>query len=218
MKFGLSFHLLFLAAAMFSAVAQDIVSLPKNTPYADDETGVVFPAKIGNFTKTDVTKNLNPYFGTVIRYANDYGASADIYIYSLDQKSIKLDAEQRRKHYEEVRDSITRLTGRSVPVGDVAVLEEFTLNVPDETVKKLTLDSSVAGRRCSFSFSIGEDPFFSELVIFSIGSKIVKLRVTFSREITSEKENALLFLNTICREFFAKAEFVPLKATGRRTE
>ena len=79
-----------------------------------------------------------------------------------------------------------------------------------ETVKKLALDSAVVGKRCTFAFSIGEDPFFSELVIFSVGSKIVKLRVTFSREITAEKENALLFLNTVCRDFFANAQFVPI--------
>ena len=37
----------------------------------------------------------------------------------------------------------------------------------------------------------------------------MKLRVTCSREIAAEKENALLFLNTVCRTFFEKAEFVP---------
>ncbi len=201
--------LLFSAAALTEA--QDMVSLPKDTPYADDATGAVFPARVASFTKTNVTKNQNPYYGTVIRYANDYGSSADVYIYALDLKTMKLSAEQWRKHYEEVKGNIAHLTGKNVPLGEVAVLGEFALKVPDEIVRKQMLDSNLAGRRCSFSFSIGEDPFFSELVIFPSGSRIVKLRVTYSREITSEKENALKFLDVICREFFEKVEFVPEK-------
>ena len=211
MKLGLLLCFALLpAVAFFSASAQDVVSLPKDAAYADDETGAVFPARIGNFTKTSVTKNLNPYYGTVIRYANDYGASADVYIYSLDLKSAKLTAEQRLRHYDEVKTNISHLTGKSAPLGEVVILGEFTLQAPEDTVRKLALDSAMVGKRCSFSFSIGEDPFFSELVIFSIGSKIVKLRVTFSREITAEKGNALLFLNTVCREFFANAQFIPV--------
>ena len=197
------------AAALFHGAAQDVVSLPKDTPYADDETGTVFPSRIGNFTKTSVTKNLNPYYGTVIRYANGYGASADVYIYALNLSTAKLSAEQWQKHYEEVKSDIAHLTGKSAPLGEIAILGEFLLKIPEETVAKLALDSPVAGKRCSFSFSIGEYPFFSELVIFPVGSRIVKLRVTCSREIAAEKENALLFLNTVCRTFFEKAEFVP---------
>ena len=200
-----------LVSAFSFAEAQDVVSLPKETPYADDATGAVFPARIGSFAKTNVTKNLNPYYGTVIRYANDYGSSADVYIYALDLKTVNLSAEQWRKHYDEVKGNITHLTGKSVPLGEIAVLEEFTMKVPDEIVKEQMLASDLAGRRCSFSFSIGEDPFFSELVIFPVGSRIVKLRVTYSREITSEKANALKFLEAVCREFFEKVEFVPDK-------
>ena len=82
MKTGLPFWISLIFAVMVCSVpAQDVVSLPKNTSYADDETGGVFPPRIGNFTKTSVTKNLNPYYGTRFRYANDYGASADVYIY-----------------------------------------------------------------------------------------------------------------------------------------
>ena len=124
---------------------------------------------------------------------------------------MNLSAEQWRKHYDEVKGNIAHLTGKSVPLGEIAVLEEFTMKVPDEIVKRQMLASDLAGRRCSFSFSIGEDPFFSELVIFPVGSRIVKLRVTYSREITSEKANALKFLETVCREFFEKVEFVPDK-------
>ncbi len=209
MKTGLLFCLALSAAVLFrSAAAQEVVSLPKDTPYADDETGTVFSARIGNFTKTSVTKHLNPYYGTVIRYANPYGASADIYIYALNLNPAKLSAEQWNRHYEEVKANIAHLTGKSVPIGEIAILEEFLLKIPESAVKSLALKSSVAGKRCTFAFSIGEDPFFSELVIFPVGSKIVKLRVTCSREITAEKENALLFLNTVCRKFFEKAEFV----------
>lgn len=211
MKTGLPLWISLIFFVMVCSVAaQDVVSLPKNTSYADDETGGVFPPRIGNFTKTSVTKNLNPYYGTRVRYANDYGASADVYIYSLDLKTVKLSQEQWQRHYDEVKNNISHLTGKSAPLGEVSKLEEFTLTVPLETVKKLALDSAVVGKRCTFAFSIGEDPFFSELVIFSVGSKIVKLRVTFSREITAEKENALLFLNTVCRDFFANAQFIPI--------
>ena len=95
-----------LVSAFSFAEAQDVVSLPKETPYADDATGAVFPARIGSFAKTNVTKNLNPYYGTVIRYANDYGSSADVYIYALDLKTVNLSAEQWRKHYDEVKGNI----------------------------------------------------------------------------------------------------------------
>ena len=160
------------------SAAPDVATLPKDTPYTDDATGMVFPAKIGKFTKTGVTKNLNPYYGTAIRYANDYGSSADVYIYALDMKGEKLTAGRALAHYGAVRKNIEQLTGKSVPLGDITVLAESDLRIFPPAGKGQP-ESVLTGRRCSFSFSLGEDPFFSELLIFPSGTRIVKVRITY---------------------------------------
>ncbi|MEG2199939.1 MAG: hypothetical protein RRY25_06630, partial [Anaerovorax sp.] len=158
---------------------------PKNTPYADDSTGTVFPAKIGSFSKTTVSKHLNPYYGTVVRYANDFGASADVYIYALDLKNEHLSRNQWIAHYDEVKKNIPHLTGGSVPLGETVPVAEADLNLSEKSRKALSRESTLIGKRCRFAFAIGEDQFYSELVIFSSGTKIIKLRVTYPQEMLS---------------------------------
>ena len=51
---------------------------PAQESYLDEETGVILPARIGAFRKTEVVRNFNPLIGTVIRYADSDGCSADI--------------------------------------------------------------------------------------------------------------------------------------------
>ena len=82
---------------------------PAQESYLDEETGVTLPARIGAFRKTEVVRNFNPLIGTVIRYADTDGCSADIYIYSLTGSGRIISAESARVHFDSIRHAILQL-------------------------------------------------------------------------------------------------------------
>ena len=63
-----------------SAEAQDIFLRPAMESFVDKDTLLVFPAQVDTFQKVRVRKNENPVFGTVVRYENEAGTCADVYI------------------------------------------------------------------------------------------------------------------------------------------
>ena len=69
---------------VLAAWAQDVFLRPAMEEFIDKDTRLVFPAQVDTFQKVRVRKNENPVFGTVVRYENELGSCADVYIYSLD--------------------------------------------------------------------------------------------------------------------------------------
>ena len=65
---------------VLSAGAQDIFLRPAMEAFVDKDTMLVFPAQVDTFQKVRVRKNENPVFGTVVRYENEAGTCADVYI------------------------------------------------------------------------------------------------------------------------------------------
>ena len=65
---------------VLSAEAQDIFLRPAMEAFVDKDTMLVFPAQVDTFQKVRVRKNENPVFGTVVRYENEDGTCADVYI------------------------------------------------------------------------------------------------------------------------------------------
>ena len=53
-----------------------------NIPYREEALGILFPGKLGGFTKRFVRMNANENIGTMIHYDSPGGFSLDIYIYS----------------------------------------------------------------------------------------------------------------------------------------
>ena len=81
-----------------SAKAQDVFLRPAMEEFVDKDTRLVFPAQIDTFQKVRVRKNENPVFGTVVRYENESGACADVYIYSLDTDATPVRRDMFEKH------------------------------------------------------------------------------------------------------------------------
>lgn len=164
--------------------------LPKDAPYTDPATGVVFPAEISSYTKHQVTRNLNPVYGTAIRYFNEIGSCADIYIYSLDTSAAPVNQEQFAEHYKETKEVIMKLPAGAGPVNSVACVEEFKFNGrPD-----------ILG--CAFLIGVeDDDEIYSELIMFLFKGNIVKMRITYETNNPSEKESAYQFSREIIRLF-----------------
>ena len=179
-----------------------VTNLPKSTPYSDETTGIVFPAKIGLFTKISVHKNNNPFFGTLIRYSGTFGTSADIYIYSLSATPAEIPLKSALEHYEEVKKSILGLASKATGLDQITLEEEYTLQTGKQEV----------GRRAVFHFDMDGENFTSELVVFPYGDRIIKFRITSPTDSTAARKAAAEFLRTVSDSFFKgnAVKFIPI--------
>lgn len=207
MRSGIFTFLLAAAVLPLSALSQadgtsGVTNLPKSIPYSDETTGIVFPAKIGPFTKIAVRKNNNPFFGTIIRYAGSFGTSADIYIYSLSATPAEFSLRSALEHYEQVKNSIMGLSTKASGLDQITLEEEYSLRAGGQE----------AGRRAVIHFDMDGENFTSELVIFPFGDRIIKFRITSPTESTAARKAAAEFLRTICGSFFKgnTVQFVPI--------
>ena len=143
-------------------------SRPKLEPYLDDSTGAEFPPEIDGLIKTQVVKNSNPYYGTVVRYAALDGSCADVYIYSLGQAP---DHDTLNAHFKGVLKVIAKLPGGTGPVKSISFQKELEV--------KLGSKGSIDAKKAVFSFeAAGGSSFNSDLVIFAFRDKVVKIRVS----------------------------------------
>lgn len=169
------------------AAERSIRSLPRNATYKDEYTGVTFPADISDFRKTKVDINLNPVFGTAVRYSDDFGASADIYIYSLDTSETKVDMKLSERHFREVKNFIMNMAMKKGPVSEINLGSSYLLKSNDK----------VCGWRCTFEIIMSEEKYRSELMIFPFKGKIIKLRVSSPADMErSEKSSSDFMLRT----------------------
>ncbi len=166
--------------------AEKITFLPKNEAYTEPVTGALFPAAApGGYAKNQVSRHLNPVYGTVIRYSNENGACADVYVYSLDTGAKPITPEQMDAHYAEVKKTILDLPGKKGPVSSVSVVEDLIFQ--DRPDIRGTL----------FLMGVGEEETFSALVLFLCKGKIVKLRVSYPTDRIEEKAEANAFIREI---------------------
>ncbi len=172
--------------------ASSVTNLSKSIPFSDETTGVVFPAKIGLFTKIEVRKNNNPFFGTLIRYSGTFGTSADIYIYSLTATPAEVSLKSAMEHFAQVKESIMALASKAPGLGQITLEEEYILQSGNQEV----------GRRAVFRFDMDGEEFTSELIIFPYGDRVVKFRITSPTESTAAGKAAAEFLRTVTDSFF----------------
>ena len=99
--------------AVLCAVAQDVFLRPAMEAFVDKDTLLVFPAQIDTFQKVRVRKNENPVFGTVVRYENELGSCADVYIYSLDTAAKPVQQDAYEKHCLETDQGILNLSAQN---------------------------------------------------------------------------------------------------------
>jgi len=179
--------------------------LPKDLAYSDVKTGVVFPARLGKFHKTEIRLNSNAVVGTIIRYEGDrIGCAAHVYIYALSEKPHSISREEFMEHWEKVRAAVLNPKARVEEAESVQKLE-FSRN-----------DREYAMREVFSILTKGGGTYYSELLLLPCGDQAVKLRITVPKAEKAAVMEAKDFIREFCKLFFpAKpAEFKPAAETA----
>lgn len=180
---------------MFSGSAEEkkqekILYLPKDQSYTEEMTGIVFLPVIEGFKKYQVAKNLNPVYGTAIRFVNEFGTCADIYLYSMDTSAKPVTEEQMIQAFESTKSGILKLPNQRNSIRQVSLLE----NAPRyEAFPKV--------RSAAFTMELGEEEVRSELIMLVFKGKLVKIRITFAADVPEETAAAKKFAEATLRLF-----------------
>jgi len=169
--------LLLTVLTLFLTAGAAPTSLPKNVPYSDENTGVVFPPVLGAFRKTEIRINSNPVVGTRIQYSGDrMGCTADIFIYSLGERPEQITQWEFQRHYKELRNCILDLKAVSSKIEEVESAGEWKISGEK---------SDIIRRELFLIRTDGEETYRSELIVILCGDRIVKLRISVP---SSQKE------------------------------
>ena len=185
-------------AGVFSAFAQDIFLRPALEDFIDKDTKLVFPAIIETFQKVRVRKNENPVFGTVVRYENEAGTCADVYIYSLDTGAKEVRMEDFEKHFQETDQGILKLSEQNTKIKSVTRLEKSGRKVPEN------------GHEAFYHIESTPTAMDSILYLALYRGKLVKLRVSFAPDDAEESAHADSFLEALAAMLVEK----PQEAAG----
>jgi len=169
----------------FSALAQDVFLRPAMEAFVDKDTLLVFPAQVDTFQKVRVRKNENPVFGTVVRYENEAGTCADVYIYSLDTGAKPVQQDLYEKHCQETDQDILKLSARNPKIAPVVHVEAPGRKAPEN------------GFEAHYCIQNGSTQMFSVLYLSLYKGKLVKVRISYSPEDADEAAHACLFIDAI---------------------
>jgi hypothetical protein len=170
---------------LLTAAAQDIFRRPAMEAFVDKDTLLVFPAQIDTFQKVRVRKNENPVFGTVVRYENEAGTCADVYIYSLDTGAKPVQQDMYEKHCRETDQGILNLSAQN-PKITVAHLEATPGRKAPE-----------GGYEAFYRIQNGSTQMDSVLYLGLYKGKLVKVRISYSPEDKDELSHACLFTDAV---------------------
>jgi len=169
---------------VITAEAQDVFLRPAMEEFVDKDTMLVFPALVETFQKVRVRKNENPVFGTVVRYENEAGTCADVYIYSLDTGAKEVLPDVFEKHFVETDQDIMKMP---------------TLN-PKIKVEHIDLEGrkpSPGGREAHYRIRNGSTQMDSILFLALYRGKLVKLRISYAPDDKDEATGAYRFIDAI---------------------
>ena len=192
-----------LLGVLVPVLGKEPQELPKNLAYSDIKTGVVFPARLGKFHKTEIRLNSNAVVGTTIRYEGDrLGCAAHVYIYALSERPQPISREEFMEHWEKVRAAVLN------PDPKAGRVEE------SESVQKLAYSRNNREYAMREVFSIrtkGGGTYYSELLLLPCGDQAVKLRITVPKAEKAAIMDVKEFIREFCRLFFTAkpAEFKP---------
>ena len=202
--------LLFLVlAGMMHDLPADRKELPKDVPFSDENTGAVFPPRLGSFQKTEIRVNPNPVLGIRIQYAGTrIGCSAAVYIYALSEKPELISLPEFRKHYEQVRRAILNLKSITRRVEETEPVLQSEL---------AGMKNNQALRESFYLRTDGEETYYSELLLILCGDRIIKLRITVPAAQKDAIREADLFVGEFCKLFFNNrpAVFTPCNPTKK---
>ena len=174
-----------LCLSVIVAFAQDVFLRPALEDFIDKDTKLVFPAIVDTFQKVRVRKNENPVFGTVVRYENEAGTCADVYIYSLDTGAKEIRADEFEKHFQETDQGILKLAEQNARIKTVTRLETPDRKTPGP------------GREARYRIDSVPDPMDSILYLALYRGKLVKLRVSYAPDDKDEAVHAGLFIDAV---------------------
>ena len=167
-----------------SAGAQDVFLRPAMEEFVDKDTRLVFPAQVDTFQKVRVRKNENPVFGTVVRYENELGSCADVYIYSLDTAAKPVPQEMFEKHCRETDQGILNLSEQN-PKIKVEHLDAADRKAPE------------GGFEAFYRIQNGSTQMDSVLYLALYKGKLIKVRISYSPEDNEEPVHAALFIDSV---------------------
>lgn len=168
------------------ADAPKIVYRPADASFKDEFTGLIFKSRISGYNKFAVSCNVNPAYGTIIRYQNEV-ACGDVYIYSLDSKGNPVSPEAAEKEFKDVVQTIRTMPERSSLVEAVTLKSDTGLELP----------AGVYGQR--FQIKANGEEMKSLLILFLYKGRIVKIRVSYPADDQQEVHEAILFCKEILK-------------------
>ena len=169
---------------VLSAGAQDIFLRPAMEAFVDKDTMLVFPAQVDTFQKVRVRKNENPVFGTVVRYENEAGTCADVYIYSLDTGAKPVQQDMFEKHCGETDRGILNMNEQN-PKIKVEHVEAPGRKAPE------------GGYEAQYRIVNGATQMDSVLYLALYRGKLVKVRISYSPEDRDEAGHAYSFIDAV---------------------
>ena len=183
-----------LCLSVIVAFAQDVFLRPALEDFIDKDTKLVFPAIVDTFQKVRVRKNENPVFGTVVRYENEAGTCADVYIYSLDTGAKDVGVDEFEKHFQETDQGILKLAEQNARIKTVTRLETPDRKTPGP------------GREARYRIDSAPDPMDSILYLALYRGKLVKLRVSYAPDDKDEAVHAGLFIDAVAAMLVEKPQ------------
>lgn len=169
----------------FAAEAQDIFLRPAMEAFVDKDTLLVFPAQVDTFQKVRVRKNENPVFGTVVRYENESGTCADVYIYSLDTGAKPVRQDMFEKHCKETDQGILEMPAQNPKITSVEHAEAPGRKAPE------------GGFEAQYRIQNGSVQMDSVLYLALYNGKLVKVRISYSPEDSDESVQAYRFIDFV---------------------
>lgn len=166
--------------------APRVVYLPADEAFKDESTGLTFNSRIGGYNKFAVSRNVNPVYGTIIRYQNEV-AYGDVYIYSLDSQGKPVTQKAAEEEFQAVVKSIRTMSARNSLVESVIPKKDLGWELP----------AGVYGQR--FLIKSNGEEIKSLLILFLCKGKIVKIRVSYPGDDQQEVQGAILFCKEILK-------------------
>lgn len=166
--------------------APRVVYRPADEAFKDEATGLTFSSRISGYNKFAVSCNINPVYGTIIRYQNEV-AYGDIYIYSLDSQGKPVTQKAAEEEFQAVVKSIRTMSARNSLVESVIPKKDLGLELP----------AGVYGQR--FLIKSNGEEIKSLLILFLCKGKIVKVRVSYPGDDQQEVQGAIFFCKEILK-------------------
>lgn len=161
---------------------------PAAESYTDQTTGLVFPSVIGEFTKNRVTMNKIPGIGTTVRYVNEMGPCADVYIFAPQADPEKAIPEDEFKLV---------FSSTSATICNLSKQGGTVQKVVQQSADDLKTDETVPHLKAFFRIESKTEPLDSLLIMARKGNRIIKIRISWSAGVQQEQDDSVSFANTV---------------------